>query len=102
MKSAEAGSSVRPTATASSRAVWLGGLPLLLSIGVVACLLLPRVRANPNLFRAFAGVGFGLIVWQLLLWLWAASRGKALRIEAFPPVRQHYVQASVQFCLYVY
>ncbi len=81
---------------------WLAMLPLGLSFAVLSAVLLPRVHQNPNLFWAFAGVGGGLVAWQLGLWLWAARRGKRLVVEPSPPIRQHYIQACVQCCLYVY
>ena len=81
---------------------WLAALPLLLAVAMLLCLPLARVRANGHLFLAIAGCGGGLIVWQVLLWFRAARTGVPLRIEPLPPVRQHYVQACVQICLYVY
>src|SRR5262245_527180 len=81
---------------------WLSWLPLFLSVGLLSFLLLPRVQGNAHLFRAFAGVGGAMVVWQFLLWWLARRAGRTLQVEAVPPVRQHYIQACVQFSLYVY
>ncbi len=86
----------------STSPTFLHALPLVLSCVVLACLLLPRVQGNPHLLWTFAGVGGGLVVWQGLLWWWARRSGRPLRIEPLVPVRQHYVQACVQTCLYCY
>lgn len=102
MKSALAAPAATPSATASTGPSWLRWLPLGLSLVVLSCALLDRVRANPKLLAAFLGVGGGLVVWQLVLWAVAARTGRALSIEPLPIVRQHVVQASVQSCLYAY
>lgn len=91
-----------PSPTAARAPGWFLALPLLLAGCVLAGLLLPRVQHNARLFAAFAGVGSGLVVWQVLLWWRAKRRGEPLRIEASAPVRQHYIQACVQTCLYLY
>jgi len=77
-------------------------LPLLLTAGLLGFLLLPRVQRNTHLFLAFAGVGGAMVVWQLLLWWLARRAGRTLQVEAVRPVRQHYIQACVQLCLYLY
>lgn len=86
-------------APARSRLAWV---PFALTLGVCSCLLLGRVQANAGLFWAFAGVGGALVLWQVVLWLVAARTGRVLAVDAVPPVRQHFVQACVQTCLYVY
>jgi len=73
-------------------------LPLLLALGVAAFLLLDRVQANTHLFWAIASVASGLVGWFLLLKL----SGRAMLVDAVKPVKQHYIQASVQLCLYLY
>src|SRR5262245_29248140 len=90
-----------PAATAG-RGGWLVRLPLLLTLGLLGFLLLPRVQGNVHLFWAFAGVGGAMVMWQLLLWWLARRAGRTLQVEAVPPVRQHYIQACVQLCLYVF
>ncbi len=108
MKSAAAAPTARPSSALpvaaaprppSTRLAWV---PFALSLGLLGFLALPRVQQNANLFWAFAGTGGALVVWQVLLWITAARRGKPLLVEAFPPIKQHYVQACVQSCLYVY
>ena len=81
---------------------WLFALPCLLAAAMLGCLLLARVRANDHLFWSIAGCGGGLLLWQLLLWWRASRRGVPLRIEPSPPIRQHYIQAAVQTCLYLF
>lgn len=102
MKSALAAPAATPTAPTMSGPGWLRLLPLALSLVVLACALLERVRANAHLLFAFVGVGSGLVVWQLAVWAIAARAGRTLRIEPLPIVRQHVVQACVQTCLYAY
>jgi hypothetical protein len=58
-------------------------------------------RNNRHLLWTFGGVGAVLIVWQLVLWFWADRRKRGLPME-WAPVKSHYVQASVQFCIYAY
>jgi hypothetical protein len=103
-----------PSATAPSRPAigartpiaaqprWLCWLPLLLSVGLLGFLGLPRVQANAHLSWAFAGVGGAMVAWQIVLWWLHRRAGRALQVEAVPPVRQHYIQACVQLCLYLY
>ncbi len=90
------------TAPSAPRAGGLALLPFALSLLVLAALLLPRVQATANLFWSIAGTGIGLIAWQVWLWWRAARAGSALAIEVLPPIKQHYIQACVQICLYVY
>jgi hypothetical protein len=95
-----AAASAPPAPVARPGARWLAAVPSLLA-GLVACAaLLDRARASGHLTASLLGVGGALAAWHGLLWL---ARGRAaLRVEAVPPVRQHFVQACVQTCLYVY
>jgi hypothetical protein len=77
-------------------------VPIVLIAALFAFLLLPRVREHPTLFWSFAGAATALLVWQLALWAIASSGGEPLRAEGVAPVKQHYVQACVQACLYGY
>ena len=89
-----------PPAWAGRPAPALAKLPLVL-IGLLgACLLLPRVHEQAAMRWAFGGTAGALLVWQLALW--AFARRRALVVEVVPPVRQHYIQACVQLCLYAY
>lgn len=76
----------------------LGKLPLLLALLVGAFLALERVRGNGHLFWSFAGVTGVLVAWFFLLKL----SGRAMVVDAVQPVKQHYIQASVQIVLYLY
>ena len=82
--------------------LWLCALPLLLTLSLLAFLLLPRVQGNAHVFWAFAGTAGAMLVWQGMLWLRARSTGRSLQVEFVPPIRQHYIQACVQTCLYLY
>ncbi|MFY9345605.1 MAG: hypothetical protein WAT39_24150, partial [Planctomycetota bacterium] len=76
----------------------LAKLPLILIAAFLAILALPRARQHEHVVWAFVGVGGALLAWQLVLW----RAGRALRVEFVPPIKQHYIQASVQFSLYAY
>jgi len=81
---------------------WLGRLPLLLVAVLFAFLLVPRVQQNAHMVWAFAGTAGVLLSWQVVLWWMARRAGRRLVVEYVPPVRQHYIQALVQLCLYAY
>ncbi|MBL8736862.1 MAG: SEL1-like repeat protein [Planctomycetes bacterium] len=78
-------------------ASWLVHLPTALALSMFLVLLSGRVQQNPHLFWTFVAVPSALLAWRLLL----ALRGR-LSVETLPPVRQHYVQACVQVCLYAF
>ncbi len=80
----------------------LARLPVLLIVAFFGFLLLPRVQQDAHVTWAFAGVGTGMLLWQVALWRIAARAGRPLLVEFVPPVRQHYIQACVQSCLYAY
>ena len=73
-------------------------LPLLLALGMCALLALDRVNGNDHMIWSFAGVGGGLIAWFFALRL----SGRVMAVDAVRPVKQHYIQASVQIVLYLY
>ncbi len=58
-----------------------------------------RARTNHHLALTYAGLAACLLCWQLVLFLRSGRTGFALE---FVPVRSHYVQALVQFSIYVY
>ncbi|HEX6811382.1 MAG TPA: hypothetical protein VF384_07155 [Planctomycetota bacterium] len=92
----------RPAAANAGRGGWLVRLPLLLTLSLFAFLLLHRVQQNTHLLLAFAGVPAAMLLWQVALWWFSRRSGRPLQVEFAPPVRQHYIQASVQLCLYLY
>lgn len=73
-------------------------LPLLLALGLCGFLAWDRVHGNPHMLWAFAGVGGGLVLWFVAL----ALTGRTMAVDAVRPVKQHYIQASVQIVLYSY
>lgn len=86
------------TEVASKPSGLLPKLPLLLALGICAFLAMDRVHGNEHLMWSFAGVGGGLVLWFFALKL----SGRAMAVDAVRPVKQHYIQASVQICLYLY
>jgi len=76
----------------------LAKLPLLLGLALLAFTALPRVNGNPHLLWSFVGAGGGLVLWFVALTL----SGRAMAVEAIKPIKQHYIQASVQIVLYLY
>lgn len=86
------------TVDASPRKGLIAYLPLLLALGLAAFVSLERVRGNDHMLWAFAGVSGALILWFVVLKL----SGRAMAVTAIQPVKQHYIQASVQIVLYCY
>lgn len=91
--------SLTPSSTVSStRTQSFPLIPFAFTALLLAMVSLPRVNANTHLKWSFVGVGGVLLLWELLLWIRSARRGRSLEVE-FVPVRSHYVQATVQFCI---
>ena len=79
-------------------APWLVHLPTLLALASFLPLATMRVQQNVHLFWTFVAVPGALLLWRLGLLV----AGRTLAVETLPPVKQHYVQACVQVCLYLY
>ena len=62
---------------------------------------LPRISAHPRLAGAFLGATCVLLALYLLLCHTVRGTGRQLRYE-FVPVKVHYVQATMQACIYAY
>ena len=75
-----------------------GLLPAAFALALLALTATPRVRADDHLLWSVVGVGVGLLAWFGALRL----AGRAARVEVVRPIKQHYIQASVQVCLYLY
>jgi hypothetical protein len=71
---------------------------LILFLGLV---FFPPIRTNSRLLATFAGVGGVLLLWLTILWVRAKRETGRFQIE-YAPVKSHYVQAAVQFCIYAY
>ena len=86
------------------RRIWSGnaGVPLAMSLALAAFLLMPRVQANPGLAWAFAGASAGLLAWTAALTGARRRLPQLFRIELVPLRKQHYIQSSVQLCVYAY
>jgi hypothetical protein len=76
-------------------------LPLGLTALFLAMVIVPSVLPGQRLMWTFAGVADGLLLWQMFVWIGAARSGRKLLVE-YRPVKSHYVQAMVQFCVYAY
>jgi TPR repeat protein len=86
--------SAAPTPSPSNltRLPWLLALALLV---VTAC---PRVHEHDHLLWTMLGASAGLVGWFVALRL----SGRAMAVVAIKPIKQHYIQASVQLVLYLY
>jgi hypothetical protein len=62
---------------------------------------LPRVSANPPLVASFWGATGVLLLFLFVLRRHVIRAGRTLRYE-FVPAKVHYVQATMQSCVYVY
>lgn len=80
------------------------GVPFALGIaGLLAGFLaLPRIHDHAGLVLAFAGGAILLATWAVVLALIVRRTGRRLWVELVPPLKSHYVQASVQVCVYAY
>jgi len=89
--------SLTPSSTVpSTRTQSFPLIPFAFTALLLAMISLPRVKSNPLLIWSFVGAGGALLLFELLVWIVSARRGRSLDVE-FVPVRSHYVQASVQF-----
>jgi hypothetical protein len=73
-------------------------IPLATTALLFAISFLPRIANSPGVRFAFWLACAVLLAWQLVLWL---RPGPPLRVR-FVPVRSHWVQALVQFSIYLY
>lgn len=89
-------------ATKPSKAIANARLPLLLIIVFAGFLLFPRAQRSSHVVHAFLAVSGAMTVWWAVLVALARRRGSPLLVEFVPPIRQHYIQACVQICLYAY
>src|SRR5690606_30484772 len=63
--------------------------------------LVPMVQENPHLLWSFLGLAAALMAWSLILWVLARRSGRVFRVEYYP-IKAHYVQACVQFSIFLY
>jgi len=68
---------------------------------LAALLLDPAVRGQPAVAATLVAASASLLLGVLALWRRQRRDGRALGLE-FRPVRAHWVQASVQLCIYLY
>ena len=93
---------VQPPAVAPARWERFPVLGLVLAAVLLAFVALPRVHENPRLVWSFCGVSAALCAWTIGLWIVARRQGRSFRIECAPLLRSHYIQGSVQICVYIY
>jgi len=77
------------------------GVALALTLVFLALGWVSPARTNRHLLLTFGAAGAALLCWQWALWARAGRRGWGFPMERVA-VKSHYVQASVQFCLYAY
>jgi len=68
---------------------------------LIALSLIPRVSTSPLLVGSFGGAAGVLLIILFVLRHYVGRTGRTLRYE-FVPAKVHYVQALMQFCVYVY
>ena len=77
-------------------------VPLGLVGALLAFCVFEPVRGSVGLARSFWIAGAGLGLWTLILWARFRSTGRTFQIEPLAPLKSHYIQASVQTCIYTY
>lgn len=77
-------------------------LPVLLTFVLAAFVLCPPVRQSDTLVTTFLGVGAVMLVWALGLWARGLASGRTFAIERVAPQKSHYIQGTVQLCIYAY
>ncbi len=77
-------------------------VPVVLALSLLGFVLVPPIRGHTRLAWTFAAVAGVLVVWQVLLWIHAARLGRTLGVELVRPLKTHYIQASIQICIYTY
>jgi TPR repeat protein len=78
------------------------GVPLAFVGVLVGLTLVPPVREHARLAWTFVGAAGFLLGWLLLVRSRAARSGRVLVAEFTRPLKAHYIQASMQFCVYAY
>lgn len=87
--------------TTSSAWMRFPAVPIALTIVFALFTLAPPVSGNARLIQTFVALASGLFVWEAVLVLHYRRTGSRFRVEP-TIVKSHYVQAGVQFCVYVY
>ncbi|TAJ09063.1 MAG: hypothetical protein EPO68_15500 [Planctomycetota bacterium] len=77
-------------------------IPVVVAALLCAFTRLETIHSNPRLAFAFFAAAGLLGAWTILLWSGAALWGQRFGVELFPPAKSHYIQGSVQICIYLY
>ncbi len=91
-----------PSPSSARRDAVAAYLPLALCVALACFALLPAARGNPRLswtFLATAGLMAGWFTW---LAFDSRRSGRRLEMAFSAPLRAHYIQASLQICIYTY
>lgn len=78
------------------------GAPLAIAAILFLYVLVPRVRENQGLMWSFVGAGSTLVIWTLMLLESARRQVHGFAIEWTRPLKSHYIQSTVQLCIYLY
>jgi len=73
-------------------------LPAILALAMSALIAFPKVHQHAHLTTSILVVSAALLVWFTALRL----SGRSMAVAAIKPIKQHYIQASVQLVLYLY
>ena len=76
----------------------LTALPASLALAMAVVIALPKVYESEHLTTTIACVSAGLLAWFAVL----AIARRPMKVDAVKPIKQHYIQASVQLFLYLY
>jgi hypothetical protein len=90
-----------PAPTSRLAAVQPVSVPLAFTLGLVALAFLDSVRHHAHLFWSFLGAALVLLVWNVLLFIWAPRRHRTLSLE-IAVRKQHAVQACAQGSVFLY
>lgn len=77
-------------------------IPLALTAILFAFLLIEPVRSSEPLQWAFIGVGTALVAWAAFLWFGKKLWSQSFLVDFVRPAKAHYIQGSVQLCIYAY
>lgn len=77
-------------------------IPLALTAILLAFVLVAPVRDSETLRWTFLGVAGFLAAWTALLWFGKKAWNQGFRVDLVRPAKAHYVQGSVQLCVYAY
>ena len=99
------GGGCAPNALGTDRPRWWQRTPVVpLAFAALLCAFVPfaPVRDEPRLVVAFLAAAGTIAVWGLVLSAAFLRSGRSFLVETAAPLKSHYVQGSVQACIYAY